>query len=78
MSGFHYNAGHLSIAPPTKLAEFRSFWATGTGWGVFTKRAGQTELRVLAGHLPIESVAKAGGGVRTVKADVQEGETFQV
>jgi uncharacterized protein (DUF608 family) len=63
-SGFRYNAGRLSIEPPTKLAEFRSFWATGTGWGVFTKQAGKTEVRVLGGHLPIG------------KADVREGETF--
>jgi uncharacterized protein (DUF608 family) len=70
-SGFHYNAGRLSVEPPSKLAEFRSFWATGTGWGVFTKRAGKTEVRVLSGHLPIEKV-----GTRSVTADVQEGETF--
>ena len=67
-SGFHYNAGRLSIEPPTKLAEFRSFWATGTGWGVFTRRAGKTEVRVLSGHLPIERV-----GTRAVKVDVLEG-----
>jgi uncharacterized protein (DUF608 family) len=71
VSGFHYNAGRLSIEPPTKLAEFRSFWATGTGWGVFTRRAGKTEVRVLSGHLPIERV-----GTRAVKVDVLEGETF--
>jgi uncharacterized protein (DUF608 family) len=76
LSGFHYNAGHLSIAPPSKLAEFRSFWATGTGWGVFTRRAGKTEVRVLAGHLPIQSVALGGGSARKVVADVREGETF--
>jgi uncharacterized protein (DUF608 family) len=64
MSGFHYNAGRLSIAPKTTRAEFRSFWATGTGWGVFTKRSGKTEVRVLAGHLPVGS------------ADIKEGETF--
>jgi uncharacterized protein (DUF608 family) len=66
LSGFHYNAGKLSINPPTKLAEFRSFWATGTGWGTFTKRAGKTEVHVLSGHLPV-------GG-----ADVKEGETFRL
>jgi len=71
LSGFRYNAGRLSIEPPGKLAEFRSFWATGTGWGVFTRRAGKTEVRVLSGHLPI-----ANAGARSVKADVQEGETF--
>jgi len=64
LSGFHYNAGNLSIQPKTKLAEFRSFWATGTGWGVFTKRAGKTEIRVHSGHLPIGNT------------DVKEGETF--
>ncbi len=71
LSGFRYNAGQLSIEPPGKVADFRSFWATGTGWGVFTKRAGKTEVRVLGGHLPIEKA-----GARFVKADVQEGETF--
>jgi hypothetical protein len=61
----------LSIAPPTKLPEFRSFWATGTGWGVFTRRAGKTEVQVLGGHLPIDKV-----GTRALQADVKEGETF--
>ena len=72
-SGFHYNAGHLTITPQTKLAELRSFWATGTGWGVFTHRAGKTELRVLSGHLPIETFAQ-----RSIKADVREGETIHL
>jgi hypothetical protein len=71
LRGFRYNAGHLSIEPPGKLAEFRSFWATGTGWGTFTRRAQKTEIRVLGGHLPIDRA-----GTRSVKADVQEGETF--
>jgi non-lysosomal glucosylceramidase len=71
LSGFRYNAGHLTIDPPGKLPEFHSFWSTGTGWGTFTKRGGKTELRVLAGHLPIERAGK-----RIVKADVREGETF--
>jgi uncharacterized protein (DUF608 family) len=64
LSGFHYNAGKLTITPGTKLAEFRSFWATGTGWGVFTKRAGKTEVRVLSGHLLVGT------------SDIKEGETF--
>jgi len=61
LSGFHYNAGKLSINPPTKLAEFRSFWSTGTGWGTFTKRAGKTQVRVLSGQLVLENaVVKEG------------------
>ena len=64
LSGFRYNAGQLSIEPHSKLAEFRSFWSTGTGWGLFKKRAGKTELHVLSGHLPIGD------------SDVKEGETF--
>jgi uncharacterized protein (DUF608 family) len=63
-SGFHYNAGRLTINPPTKLAEFRSFWSTGTGWGTFTKRAHKTEVSVLFGHLPVGDT------------DHQEGEVF--
>ena len=64
LSGFHYNAGKLLIQPKTKLAEFRSFWATGTGWGTFTKRATKTEVQVLFGHLPVGS------------SDYQEGQSF--
>ena len=64
LSGFRYNAGKLSINPPTKAAEFRSFWATGTGWGVFTKRTSKTEIKVLSGHLLVGD------------EDIKEGETF--
>jgi non-lysosomal glucosylceramidase len=64
LSGFRYNAGKLSIQPKSKLADFRSLWSTGTGWGTFSKRAGKTEVRVLSGHLPV--------GER----DFREGETF--
>ena len=64
LSGFHYNAGKLTISPSSRLTEFRSFWATGTGWGVFTKRAGKTEVKVLSGHLPVGT------------SDIKEGETF--
>jgi uncharacterized protein (DUF608 family) len=66
LSGFHYNAGKLSIQPKTKLTDFRSFWATGTGWGTFTKRATKTEVQVLFGHLPVGS------------KDYQEGQSFTV
>ncbi len=63
LSGFHYNAGKLSIKPK---ADLRSFWATGTGWGTFTHRAGKTQVSVLFGHLPVGS------------NDYKEGETFTV
>jgi uncharacterized protein (DUF608 family) len=59
-SGFHYHGGerHVSIAPKSNLPEFRCFWSTGTGWGVFTRRQGgqhaKLELRILAGRLPFE------------------------
>ncbi|HEY3936613.1 MAG TPA: GH116 family glycosyl-hydrolase [Bryobacteraceae bacterium] len=59
-SGFHYHGGErrVSIAPKSNLSEFRCFWSTGTGWGVFTRRqSGQhakLELRVHAGRLPLE------------------------
>jgi hypothetical protein len=61
LSGFHYNAGKLTIEPKT---DTRSFWATGTGWGTFTHRAGKTEVHVLYGHLPVGS------------NDYKEGESF--
>ena len=64
LSGFRYDAGKLSINPPSKLAEFRSFWSTGTGWGTFTKRAGKTHVEVLSGHLPVG------------EHDIKEGETY--
>ena len=62
LSGFRYNAGKLSIKPKSKNANFRSFWATGTGWGTFTK----TQVHVLYGHLPVGD------------KDYKEGESFTV
>jgi hypothetical protein len=70
VSGFQYHGGdrHVSIAPKSALPEFRCFWSTGTGWGVFTRRQGanqtKLELRVHSGRLPFEhcSMATRVGG----------------
>ena len=68
MSGFRYQGGqqHLAVMPNTSLREFRCFWSTATGWGVFTRTEGnplRVQLRVHSGVLKFGSCEiKAGSG----------------
>lgn len=61
-SGFRYHAAHKAIEFMPKLIgrSFRSFWSTGTGWGVFsiTRENGRThvEASVTEGGLPLRSI----------------------
>ncbi len=70
ISGFRYNAPDrsLSVQPRTHLAEFRCFWSTGTGWGIFTQRKSRLELKVHSGQLPLAAFSMNGvrGGTRAL------------
>jgi len=65
LSGFRYFGAHKKIvaAPPAPGTEFRSFWSTATGWGVFARSARSERIRcsisVIAGQLPCRSVELA-------------------
>ena len=61
LSGFHYRGQDQAIIaiPKTAMANFSSFWSSGTGWGMFTRSvSGRTRftLSVVEGKLPCRSV----------------------
>lgn len=77
LSGFVYDGarGAVIAAPPVAGESFECFWATGTGWGTFSRRVSGSgtrfSLRVLAGSLlcrsceivaPGRAAAVASGG----------------
>ncbi|MGD0618742.1 MAG: GH116 family glycosyl-hydrolase [Bryobacteraceae bacterium] len=77
LSGFRYRGSEklVSAVPRATLAEFRSFWSAGTGWGMFSlhRDAGRTvfSLSVIEGCLvvwQVEFPAPAGGSA-SVKFD---------
>ena len=63
LSGFRYrgDVDRVEVAPLVPGPEFRSFWSTATGWGVFSQsvRNGRTHvaLSVIEGKLRCRSVA---------------------
>ncbi len=71
LSGFEYDAsaGAVIVAPRISDAEFRCFWSTGTGWGVFQRSSkakhNRLIIQVLAGRLPCQSIEIIGGGAST-------------
>jgi non-lysosomal glucosylceramidase len=72
LSGFDYDGAQEAVTavPRVSHREFRSFWASGTGWGEFTYAPGTTggtffTLRVLAGKLRCRSVRITAVGSRT-------------
>ena len=71
LSGFRYRGGDRSlyINPKSNLANFRCCWSTGTGWGIFSRRAGAAQtiidVHVHSGHLPLESCGLAAGHAGT-------------
>ncbi|MGI8988975.1 MAG: GH116 family glycosyl-hydrolase [Bryobacteraceae bacterium] len=72
VSGFRYRGAHVEIAPRGAGRDFRCFWSTGTGWGVFTRRASpanaEVALRVHSGQLPLRSAEfVAGNGAARVR-----------
>jgi non-lysosomal glucosylceramidase len=62
LSGFRYRGSnrHVYAVPRANTAHFRSFWSTGTGWGMFSlaREAGRTAftLSVTEGSLPVRRI----------------------
>ena len=79
LSGFRYFGAQKKVvaAPPAPGAEFRSFWSTATGWGVFGRSArnGRTRLSLaaIAGKLPCSSVELALGAKATAESSAMLG-----
>jgi uncharacterized protein (DUF608 family) len=74
LSGFQYDGGRGAVSALPRINEdnFRCFWASGTGWGIFTRTANaagvQFTLKVISGRLPCTSCEiKAGAGASTVQ-----------
>ncbi|MBL8292175.1 MAG: hypothetical protein JNN08_10080, partial [Bryobacterales bacterium] len=76
LSGFHYDgaAGAISLRPRWGKGNGRCLWATGTGWGSYS-RVRQKDSRtkvvidVLHGSLPCRSIEMEGGGPVSVLID---------
>lgn len=51
LSGFHYNARErfIAFAPKINANDFKSFYSTGSGWGVFSQKASATGLSAKIG-----------------------------
>lgn len=56
-SGFECDmtVGHIGFNPVIHRDSFRCFWSTGTGWGEYEQTDDEAILRVLYGHLPLQS-----------------------
>lgn len=69
LSGFHYSGDSAVVTalPLLKVKDFRSFWATGTGWGSFSLERGSGgasfAIKVLAGVLPCGACTLPGPGI---------------
>lgn len=79
LSGFRYRGAEraLTAIPRLRVANFSSFWSTGTGWGTFShsSEAGRPALSisVLGGKLPCASVETAAETGQSVKSSVTLG-----
>ncbi|MCU1294644.1 MAG: hypothetical protein JWP08_3494 [Bryobacterales bacterium] len=75
LSGFEYHGGRqeLTIAPRWKSADFRCFWSTGQGWGVFTRKQEGKRVRIEAivhhGELGVRS-CRGGRGERPLQVQL--------
>jgi hypothetical protein len=72
LSGFEYDGAQEAVIAVPRLPHraFRSFWASGTGWGEFSYAPGSRggtffTLRVLAGSLRCRSVEITAASART-------------
>ena len=71
LSGFEYDASTAAmiVAPRISDVEFRCFWSTGTGWGVFqcssTAKHNRLVIKILSGRLPCKSIEMVGTGATT-------------
>lgn len=76
LSGFIYDGPNATVtaAPKISHADFRCFWATGTGWGMFSYRKQANgvhfAIKALAGELPCRSFdLPASGTTASVRSD---------
>jgi len=84
-SGFHYHAADqaLTLSPKTTPPEFRSFWSTGAGWGLFSiapeNGRSRAKITVTEGSLPLRTLRC---GKATLKLDdvaaIKPGDHFSV
>ncbi len=79
LSAFRYDgpAHHLKFERKAEARAFRSFWATGTGWGRYTLtlEGGRTKAKVevLHGSLPVrEFTVEAAGNAATLRSGNQK------
>lgn len=65
LSGFSYDAAarRLEVKPRRRVAVFRSFWSTGTGWGWF-ELGPRLTIHVEQGSLAIAEVQLKGRAVK--------------
>jgi hypothetical protein len=59
LSGFDYDGVQQSVraTPRVRAPKFASFWATGTGWGIFRQEGRTLSLEVLSGELTCRTVS---------------------
>jgi non-lysosomal glucosylceramidase len=66
-TGFHYHGADklLSLRPRTEQRSLTAFWSTGSAWGSFTTASSgnqnRTEISVVEGTLPLQSLRLSGG-----------------
>jgi uncharacterized protein (DUF608 family) len=72
LSGFHYSGveGKLTLIPPVRDSNFRSFWTVPSGWGSFaqsrTTDSFDTEVAVEEGSLTLNSMALGCDGTEAL------------
>lgn len=68
LSGYHYSAPQqrLGFAPRVQAQDFRCFFSTGSGWGLYTQQVGAAHLtcsyEVRYGRLPVAVLQAAAPG----------------
>jgi uncharacterized protein (DUF608 family) len=68
-SGFRYHGQDFQVEaiPLFPKAHFRSFWSTGTGWGMFGMSASGFAIDVVEGSLPIRQLLLPASHAKTVQ-----------
>ena len=68
LSGFLYRGADAAVVltPRWGAGNGKCFWATGTGWGTYTRSGAQTSIEVLHGSLPCGS-CELGGGAAAIR-----------
>ena len=68
LSGFYYSGveRRLTLAPRTRVRNFRSFWTVPSGWGSFSQTIGpasrKVDVEALDGTMTLASLALGGNG----------------